>query len=101
MMETLYRHDPRGESFENLEATEYYQCRIDQESRERRHVFFVRETHGYFDDQQKKPANITETFNPEKPFENFAEAEGRFISNCSSAHQRASCMRFRLIRSLE
>jgi hypothetical protein len=78
MMETLYRHDPRGKSFENLEATEYYQCRIDQESRERRHVFFVRETHGYFDDQQKKPANITETFNPEKPFENFAEAEGRY-----------------------
>jgi hypothetical protein len=73
--ETLYRTDPRGKSFDELSATEYYQPRIDCERRGKGEVFFVRETHGYFDDQQKKMKNQTQTFNPDEPFESREEAE--------------------------
>lgn len=75
MFETLYRTDPRGKSFANLPETEYYQPRIDRERRGGKDVFFVRETHGYFDDQQKELRSLTETFNPEEPFESWDEAE--------------------------
>jgi hypothetical protein len=75
MFETLYRTDPRGKSFANLSDTEYFQPRIDCELRGDNEVFFVRETHGYFDDQQKQMKSQTETFNPEEPFENRDDAQ--------------------------
>ena len=75
MFETLYRADPRGKSFADLSETEYFQPRIDRERRGEKYVFFARETHGYFDDQQKKLESLTETFNPEEPFENWDEAQ--------------------------
>jgi hypothetical protein len=74
LFETLYRTDPRGKSFSDLAETEYFQPRIDREKRGDKFVFFVRETHGYFDDQQKKAESVTETFNPEDPFESREEA---------------------------
>jgi hypothetical protein len=40
-----------------------------------RTVFFVRETHGYFDDTRKQLKNMTETFNPNEPFETWDEAQ--------------------------
>jgi hypothetical protein len=75
MFETLYRADPRGKSFETLSETEYYQPRIDREKSGDRYVYFVRETHGYFDDQRKKAESLTQTFNPEEPFETWDQAQ--------------------------
>jgi hypothetical protein len=75
MFETLYRADPRGKSFADLSEVEYFQPRIDREKRGEKYVFFGRETHGYFDDQRKKLENLTETFNPEEPFESWDEAQ--------------------------
>ena len=53
MFETLYRTDARGRSFANPSDCEYYQPRIDRERHGGEGVFFVRETHGYFDDEKK------------------------------------------------
>ena len=81
LFETLYRIDPRGMSFAELPATEYYQPRIDREVINGKEVYFVRETHGYFDDQQKKVANCTFTLNPDEVAEGYPtweEAEGRY-----------------------
>jgi hypothetical protein len=78
MFETLYRVDPRGRSFANPAETEYYQPRIDRESHAGRDVFLVRETHGYFDDEEKKAANITSTLSPEEGFATFDEANSRY-----------------------
>lgn len=75
MFETLYRVDPRGKSFTKPHECEYYQPRIDVEHCGGKPVYFVRETHGYFDDTAKRAAAITQTFNPDEPFETFAEAE--------------------------
>jgi len=87
MFETLYRTDPRGKSFADLSETEYYQPRIDRERHGDKFVFFVRETHGYFDDQQKRVESMTETLNPQDPFESRNEAERRYEQQL---RQRAS-----------
>jgi len=76
MFETLYRTDARGKSFANPSDCEYYQPRIDSEFCDGKYVHFVRETHGFFDDSQKKMINRTETLNPEEPFKTLQEAEG-------------------------
>jgi hypothetical protein len=75
LFETLYRTDPRGKSFADLSETEYFQPRIDREMRGDRYVFVVRETHGYFDDRQKRVESLTETFNPDEPFDSWDEAQ--------------------------
>jgi hypothetical protein len=74
--ETLYRVDARDKSFADPSECEYYQPRIDPEKREGKDVFFVRETHGYFDDTLKQLKNMTETFNPNEPFKTWDEALG-------------------------
>lgn len=78
--ETLYRTDARGKTFDGFAnpETEYYQPRIEVEYRDGKQAFFVRETHGYFDDQQKRPANITVTLSPDEGFSTLAEAERRY-----------------------
>lgn len=80
MFETLYRTDARGKSFENPSDCEYYQPRIDSEFRNGEYVHFVRETHGYFDDGQKKMVNRTETLNPDEPYKTIQEADERYNS---------------------
>ncbi len=77
--ETLYRVDPRGKTFlpgdnASLSETEYFQPQFELEFREGKHVFFIREKHGYFDDQQKKPASIITTLAPEEGFATADEA---------------------------
>jgi len=77
--ETLYRVDPRGKSFDpgdlaSPSDTEYYQPHIEFEFRGGKQVFFVREKHGFFDDQQKKMAHHRDTLNPEEGFAKMAEA---------------------------
>lgn len=78
MFETLYRNDARGRSFASPSECEYYQPRIDIEVRGGKNAYFVRETHGYFDDRQKKLVNQTETLNPEEPYDSWQEAEHRY-----------------------
>jgi hypothetical protein len=75
LFETLYRTDARGKSFTNPSDCEYFQPRIDHELREGKDVYYARETHGYFDDKQKKLVNQTETFNPDEPFTTWQEAD--------------------------
>lgn len=74
----MYSVDTRGKSFANPSETEYYQPRIDRESHNGKDVYFVRETHGYFDDTQKKAANLTVTLNPEEGFATLNAAEARY-----------------------
>lgn len=76
--ETMYRTDTRGKSFSNPSETEYYQPRIDRESHGGKDVYFVRETHGYFDDTQKRLANHTFTLSPEEGFATWQEAQDRY-----------------------
>ena len=68
MFETLYRTDARGKSFANPSDCEYYQPRIDSEFCDGKYVYFVRETHGFFDDSQKKMINRTETLRASSGF---------------------------------
>lgn len=85
--DTVYRSDPRGRSFAELRDVEYYQPRIDTELRDGNEIYFVRETHAYFDDQKKRPANITYTLNPEngeEAFSSWEAAEARYKAQLSS-----------------
>lgn len=77
--ETLYRSDPRGKTFDpgdpaSISETEYFQPLFELEFQDGKHVFFVREKHGYFDDQQKKPVHPIDTLSPEEGFATEQEA---------------------------
>ena len=70
MFETLYKTD-KPTDFAN---GEYYQIHLDTMIQNGKHLFVVRELHGWFDDQQKKNANMTTTLSPEEGV-SFEEAE--------------------------
>ncbi len=79
--ETLYRTDPRGKTFQpgdpvSISETEYFQPFFDSHFADGKQVFFVRETHGYFDDKQKKVVLVVTTLAPE---EGLATAEEAWI----------------------
>lgn len=81
--ETLYRVNPIGKTFNSddpvsILETEYYQPLFDFEFRNGEEVFFVREKHGYFDDQQKKLVNPVTTLDPEEGFTRADEAWKRY-----------------------
>lgn len=81
--ETIYRVDPRGKSFspDNLASiaeTEYYQINIDVQFQGSQELYFVREKHGFFDDQRKKIAHHLYTLNPEEGFTNVGDALARY-----------------------
>lgn len=81
--ETLYRVDPRGKTFvaddpKSISEMEYFQPHFDLEFHEGKQVFFVREKHGYFDDQQKRRVNPTDTLEPEEGFATEAEARKKY-----------------------
>jgi hypothetical protein len=71
--ETLYKSDsPR-----DFSTGEYYhfESEVDPAGKE---LFFVREKHGYFDDQQKRAVHHTTTLSPDEGFTTRAEAEARY-----------------------
>jgi hypothetical protein len=77
--ETLYRTDPRGKSFKpgdptSISETEYFQPFFDSYFVDGKQVYFLRETHGYFDDKQKKVVNIVTTLAPEEGLSTVEEA---------------------------
>lgn len=74
--ETLYKSDsPR-----DFATGEHYQVHFEPEvdPATGTESFFVREKHGYFDDQQKRAVHNTTTFGPEEGFTTRAEAEARY-----------------------
>jgi hypothetical protein len=74
MMETLYK-TAKPKTFAD---GEYYQTRIDTEIRDGKPAFFVRETHGWFEDTTKQLANRTVTFSPDEGFVTELEARERY-----------------------
>src|SRR5262249_2688699 len=74
MVETLYKTN----SPKTFAQGEYYQPRLDHEIRDGKDAYFVRETHGWFNDSIKKPANITKTLSPDEGFSTEKEAWERY-----------------------
>jgi hypothetical protein len=74
--ETLYKSD----SPKDFASGEYFQVRFESEvaSATGREVFFVRERHGYFDDQHKRVVHPITTLSPEEGFATRGEAEERY-----------------------
>ena len=74
--ETLYKSDsPR-----DFATGEYYQVHLEAgvDPVTGKELFFVRERHGYFDDQAKKVVHHSITFAPDEGFTIRAEAEARY-----------------------
>jgi len=75
--ETLYKSD----SPKDFATGEYYQVHLDESEVDPatgKELFFVREKHGYFDNQQKRAVHHTTTFAPDKGFTTREEAEARY-----------------------
>ena len=74
--ETLYKSD----SPKDFATGEYYQVHFESEvdPANGKELFFVREKHGYFDDQQKRAVHHTTTFAPSEGFTTREEAEARY-----------------------
>ncbi|HZQ17531.1 MAG TPA: hypothetical protein VFA90_02335 [Terriglobales bacterium] len=70
MFVTLYKTD-KPTDFAN---GEYYQVHLDEVVQNGKLLFVVREKHGWWDDQQKKNANMTTTLSPKEGV-SFDEAE--------------------------
>jgi hypothetical protein len=68
--DTLYRTDhPEGVPF-----AEYYQPQILMEPCNGRWVFFLREKHGRYSDQEKRAIHALSTLEPEEGFDSFEAA---------------------------
>jgi hypothetical protein len=72
--ETLYK----TQHPEKLEFAEYYQPQLETQPMGGRWVYLVRERHGWFSDQEKRPVHHTYTLNPEEGFATFEEALNRY-----------------------
>ena len=74
--ETLYKTD----SPLDFATGEHYQTQLDVggDPATGKHVYFVREQHGYFDNQQKRAVPPITTLSPEEGFATFEEAKARY-----------------------
>ncbi len=75
MFETLYR-SAKPKTF--VEGGEYYQPSLDVEMRDGKPAYFVREKHGFWNEEEKRVANHTVTLSPDEGFATWAEAEDRY-----------------------
>jgi hypothetical protein len=73
---TLYKTD----SPKDFANGEYYQVRFESEVHPAtgKQVFFVREKHGYFDNEQKRAVHPLTTLSPEEGFTTVEEAAERY-----------------------
>lgn len=74
MFETLYKTDDP----EQLEKAEYYQLHLETERLNGKWMYFVREKHGWFDTETRKPKDHRYTLDPEEGFDSFEEAQKRY-----------------------
>ena len=74
--ETLYKTD----SPKDFANGEYFQVHFNVETNPvtGKQAFFVREKHGYFDNEQKRAVHPVTTFAPEEGFTTFEEAAERY-----------------------
>ena len=71
MFETLYKTD----SPKDFANGEYYQIHLEIEIHDGKQVFFVREKHGWFNDEEKRSAHHIFTLSPQEGFSTLSEAE--------------------------
>lgn len=71
IFQTLYKTATPQTS---VHDAEYYQPMVVTSNVNGKWLYFVRETHGWFDDRQKKAVNVTTTLSPEEGFSSDAEA---------------------------
>jgi len=64
MFETLYKTD----SPKDFANGEYYQIHLEIEIHDGKQVFFVREKHGWFNDEEKRSAHHIFTLSPQEGF---------------------------------
>jgi hypothetical protein len=83
--ETLYKTD----SPKDFATGEYFQLRLEVKSDPAtlKIHYFVRELHGYFDNEHKRNVHPVVTYSPEEGYETMAEAQGRYEQQVA---QRAS-----------
>jgi hypothetical protein len=71
MMQTLYKTATPT----TFEDGEFYQVRLDFEFVQGAHTYFVRETHGWWNDQQKRLVHHLATLDPQEGYATFQEAD--------------------------
>jgi len=75
MLETLYKtKDPETVP---AEEAEYYELILDQA--EHSAQYFVREMHGWWSEEQKRPINNLKTLSPEEGYPTWDEAHKRYL----------------------
>jgi hypothetical protein len=74
MWETLYKTNPPKDFHDG----EYYQPQLDFEFEGEKTAYFVREKHGYFSDEEKRPVNVTTTLSPEEGYSTYEAALARY-----------------------
>jgi hypothetical protein len=62
-----------------FEDGEYYQPKIDFEFIGDKRSYFVRETHGYWSDAEKRVVQVVKTYSPDEGYSTFREAEERYL----------------------
>lgn len=72
--ETLYKTDDP----EHSEFAEYRFFRLDLDIVEKRRVYFVRGSHGWFDDREKRAVNPVQTLDPKEGLATLEEAEAAY-----------------------
>jgi hypothetical protein len=71
---TLYRTD----ELKDFPEGEYFQPRLEVEMVDGKEVFFVRETHAYFNNKLKVRRNEVTTFSPDEGYATRKEAQERY-----------------------
>jgi hypothetical protein len=74
MTRTLYKAK-KPTSFDD---GEYYQPTIDFQFLNGKQQYFVRETHGYWNDNEKRVIHVLTTLSPEEGYSTFQEADQRY-----------------------
>src|ERR1700761_2227659 len=76
MLETLYKiRDPETAP---VEDAEYYELILAAKKVNGRVAYFIREIHGWWDDERKRHVNSYKTLAPEKGYATVDEAHGRY-----------------------
>jgi hypothetical protein len=77
MIETLYKTKTPEEV--TVEQAEYYELVLDAKNKgDNRLIYFVRELHGWWDDDKKRNVNSWQTYGPEEGYTSFDEAFQRY-----------------------
>jgi hypothetical protein len=77
MLETLYKTKTPEEV--PAEKAEYYELVLDQETDPNgQTMHFVRELHGWWSEEQKRPINNLQTYSPEEGYPTWEEAYERY-----------------------